>query len=121
MLPEPSHSTVISAAGVITGSVVSTIVKVAVVLESLPQSSTAVNSTVAEPVAPHKSERLVKLLDQVTLPQLSVAVAPPLLANQAFNCAVLPEPSHSTVKSTAGVTAGGVLSTTVTVKLASIL
>ena len=63
----------------------SSIVNVAVVFESFPQSSVAVNSTVAEPVAPHKSDRLVKLFDQVTFPQLSVAVAPPLLANQADN------------------------------------
>ncbi len=80
------------------GLVVSTIVKVALRESSLPQSSVAVKVTVAAPVAPHKSLSALKLLLQVTLPQASVAVAPPLLANHAFNSVALPEPSHSTVK-----------------------
>ena len=40
----------------IAGFVVSSIVKVAVEEEELPQSSVAVKITVAEPVAPHKSD-----------------------------------------------------------------
>ena len=57
---------------------------VAVVLDSLPHSSVAVNSTVAAPVAPHKSERPSKLLDHTISEQSSEAVAPPLFANHAF-------------------------------------
>ena len=50
------------ATGIVTivGSVVSSIVKVAVVLILLPQSSVAVKITVAEPVAPQSSLRAVK-------------------------------------------------------------
>ena len=114
-LPSPSHSTVISEAAVTSGLVVSSIVNVAVVLDSFPQSSVAVNSTVAAPVAPHKSERASKLFDQVTLPQTSEAVAPPLFANQACKAAVLPSPSHSTVISEAGVISGLVVSSIVNV------
>ena len=69
----------------ITGSVVSSMVKVAVVWLVLPHSSVAVKVTVATPVAPHKSLRLVKSLVMVTVPQSSFAVAPPLLANHAFS------------------------------------
>ena len=72
-------------------------VKVAVVLDVFPQSSDAVKITVALPVAPQSSLRLVKLLDQVTPLQMSEATAPPLLDSQAFRAAVLPVPSHSTV------------------------
>jgi hypothetical protein len=85
------------------GGVVSSMVKVAEVVEALLQSSVAVKITVAEPVAPHKSESAVKLLDQITLLQASVAIAPPLLASQALSADVLPDPSQATVWSDAGV------------------
>ena len=52
----PSHSTVSSSAAVsIVGLVVSSIVNVAVVVLALPQSSVAVNVTIALPVAPQSS------------------------------------------------------------------
>ena len=54
MLPMPSHSTVWSEAGHL-GSMVSSMVKVAVVLLALSQSSVAVKITVTEPVAPQSS------------------------------------------------------------------
>ena len=47
------------------GSVVSSIVKVAVVVLLFPHSSVAVNMTVADPVAPQSSLNAVKSLDQV--------------------------------------------------------
>src|SRR5438132_486099 len=98
------------------GGVESLIVKVAVVLLALPQSSVAVNLTVAAPVAPHRSLRAVKSLLQVTPPHASVAVAPPWLASQVASAALLPLPSHSTVASAAGVVIeGGVVSLTVIV------
>ena len=56
VLPMPSHSTVSSSAAVsIVGLVVSSIVNVAVVVLALPQSSVAVNVTIALPVAPQSS------------------------------------------------------------------
>ena len=79
------------------GATVSTIVKVAEVELSFPQPSVAVKVTVAEPVSPHSSERAVKSFDQVIAEQSSVAVAPPLLANQALRASMFPLPSHSTV------------------------
>ena len=52
----PSHSTVsLSAAVSMLGLVVSSIVNVAVVVLALPQSSVAVNVTIALPVAPQSS------------------------------------------------------------------
>ena len=66
------------------GSVVSSMVKVAVVVLVLPQSSVAVKVTVSAPVAPQRSLNPVELLLQVTLPQLSEAAAPAMLANQAL-------------------------------------
>ena len=80
------------------GGVVSSILNVAEVEEELPQSSAAVKVTVAEPVAPHKSESAEKLLLNVTPLQISLALAPPFEANQAASWAELPAPSHSTVK-----------------------
>ena len=44
-----------------------------------------------------------KLLDQVTLEQVSEAEAPPLEANQAAKAAELPFPSHSTVALAAAI------------------
>jgi hypothetical protein len=55
-LPAPSHSTVrLLGFVVMVGRVVSSTVKVAVVVLSFPHTSVAVNVTVAAPVAPHKS------------------------------------------------------------------
>ncbi|MFL9594370.1 hypothetical protein ACKC5O_20605, partial [Aeromonas schubertii] len=68
---------------------------VAVDEELFPQVSVAVKVTVAEPVAPQVSETELKLLVQVTFEQASVAEAPPLEANHAFNADELPLPSHS--------------------------
>ena len=85
----------------IDGFVVSSIVNVAVVVLALPQSSVAVKITVAVPVAPQSSLKATKSLLQVTPPQASEAVAPPLLASQSFNAVMLPMPSHSTVESSA--------------------
>ena len=59
------------------GLVVSSIVNVAAVLLALPQSSVAVNVTVAEPVAPQSSLKPSKSLLQVTSLHTSDAVAPP--------------------------------------------
>ena len=55
-----------------TGGVLSVMVNVAVVVLAFPHPSVAVNVTV---VAPHEVVRVVKLLVQVTVPQLSVATA----------------------------------------------
>ena len=67
------------------GGVVSSIVNVAVVGVAFPQSSVAVNVTVAVPVCPQPSLKAVKLFVHVTFEQASVAVAPPLDVNQACN------------------------------------
>src|SRR5690606_39841805 len=78
VFPEPSLSTVLSEASeVSSGSVVSSIVKVAVVVLVFPQASVAVKVTVADPVAPQRSLKASKSLLQAT-PLTSVAVAPPL-------------------------------------------
>ena len=103
-----SHSTVISP-GVEsnTGAVVSTIVKVAVVVTVFKSSSVAVNITVALPVAPHSSLKPVKSLLQVTSLQLLNIVAPPLSFNQSIKSSIFPRPSHSTVKSCASTSITG--------------
>ena len=102
--PAPSHSTVSSAAGVsMLGSVLSSMVNVAVVLEVFPQSSVAVKVTVSAPVAPQRSLKPALLWLQVTPPHASLATAPPLLESQAAKAAALPAPSHSTVSSAATV------------------
>src|SRR5690606_30191737 len=77
-------------------------VKVAVVELSFPQPAVAVNITVAEPVSPQPSERPVKSVDQAIAEQSSVAVVPPLFANQAFNAATFPLLSHSSISLAAG-------------------
>ncbi len=106
--PAPSHSTTSSEASTsMLGAVVSSMVKVAVVEVALPQSSVAVNVTVAEPVAAHSSLRASKSLDHVTALQTSLAIAPALFANQAFNASKLPAPSHSTVSSIAETSMDG--------------
>jgi hypothetical protein len=84
-------------------------VKVAVVVLVLPQSSVAVKVTVSDPVAPQRSLKPAELWLNVTAPQLSEAVAPAKLANQALNAAVLPAPSHSTVSSDAAVSIDGLV------------
>ena len=114
--PAPSHSTVKSeACAVIVGSVVSSIVKVAVVVLEFPQASVAVKITVAKPVSPHPSLSAVKLLLQVTPLQSSLAApVDPLLANQSAKACWFPAPSHSTVKSEAfAVIVGSVVSSIV--------
>ena len=120
-LPAPSHSTVSSEAAVISGLVVSSIVNVAEEELLFPQSSVAVKVTVAEPVAPQSSLKPSKSLLQVTPPQISEAVAPPLLFNHAFKAAVLPAPSHSTVSSEAAVISGLVVSSIVNVAVVELL
>src|SRR6185369_14045067 len=99
VLPLPSHSTVwLVACWLNTGATVSWIVKVAVLPLVLPQASIAVKVTVADPLAPQPSLNAVKLLLQVTLPlHWSLATAPPWAVSHAFNAALLPAPSHSTV------------------------
>src|SRR5690606_833083 len=73
-------------------------------------------------VFPHASLNVVKLLVHVTFPQLSVAVAPPLLFSQVFKSAVFPSPSHSTVKSSDGeVMVGGVSSCMVNVAVLEVI
>ena len=52
-------------------------------------------------------------MDQVTVPeQISEATAPPFEANHAFNSAVFPEPSHSTVRSLECVVIAGTVKST---------
>ena len=116
-MPEPSHSIVKSEASVsMLGDVVSSIVNVDVVVDSLPQSSVAVNVTVALPVDPQSSESAVKSLLQVTPEQTSLAEAPPFEFNQACKSTSLPSPSHSTVVSEASTsTLGDVVSAIVKV------
>ena len=107
-----SQSTDVSVGQVNTGGVLSSMVKVPVVVDLLPQSSVAVKITVAAPVAPHKSLKPGLLLLQVTLLQASVAAAPPLLSNHVLKSSALPDP-HSTVGLLAClVIVGGVVSET---------
>ena len=115
--PAPSHSTVIAIASASTvGAVVSSIVKIAVVLVALLQSSVAVNTTVTVPVVPQSSPIEAKSLLQVTPLQASVAAAPPLAVSQASRSAPLPSPSHSTVIAIASAfMIGAVVSCTVTI------
>src|SRR5690606_25124694 len=121
VLPKPSHSTVISsAASTKTGAVVSTIVKVAVVLLLLPHSSLAVKVTVALPVAPHSSLKPLKSWLQVIALHRSLATAPPLVNNQLVRAVVLPKPSHSTIISCAATSSTGAVVSTM-VKVACVL
>ena len=78
----------------IVGGVVSSIVNVAVVDAEFPHPSVAVNVTVAVPVAPQSSDSSLKLFDQPTAEQSSVAVAPPCVANQLLRSSRFPFPSH---------------------------
>ena len=96
--PEQSVSTtmigVVSTVSV--GGVVSSMVKVAVVADSLVQSSVAVKVTVAAPVSPQPSDRPEKSLLQTNGMQCS-AKAPPCESSHAFSSVVCPVPSHSRV------------------------
>ena len=94
-----------------TGAVVSTTVKVAVVVTQLPQTSVAVKITVTD--VEQSADSVEKLLVHVTVEQLSEAIAPPLLASQALKESVFPCPLHSTVVLEAEtVTTGAVTSCT---------
>ena len=87
-LPAPSHSTVAFIASTsMDGSVLSSMVNVAVVALLLPQASVAVNVTVAAPVAPQSSLNASKSFVHVTSLQPSEAIAPPLLASHASRSA----------------------------------
>ena len=83
----------------------------------LPAASVAVKMTCTDPAPPQVLAMVVKSLLQVTPLQLSVAAAPALLLSHAIRAAVLPDPSHSTVSSAAGVPmVGPSLSSTITSK-----
>jgi hypothetical protein len=97
------------------GAVVSWMVKVNVSVEEFRQSSFAVKVTVAIPVSPQSSLRLLKSLLQVTSLQGSLAVAPPCVFNQCVSSTVLPLPSHSTVEGLPPEMMGPTLSVTVMV------
>ena len=106
----PSHSTVISAGGVAhTGSVVSSIVKIASCVIAFPLASVNVKVTVSVPVAPQSSESPVLLLVTIGFGQLSVPVK---LVNQFVKSVVFPEPSHCTVISAGAFTHVGSISST---------
>ena len=121
VFPLPSHSTVaLLAAVVISGAVVSSIVKVAEVVEEFPHSSVAVKVTSAFPVSPQSSDKAVKSFVQTIVPsQTSEAVAPPFAFNQLLRSVIFPAPSHSTVKSAAAISIFGGLESVI-VKLADV-
>src|SRR5262245_60412446 len=80
-----------------------------------PQASVAVKVTVAAPLAPHRSLRLVKSLVTTALPlQTSLAVT---LASQALIWPLLPEPSHSKTALVVQAITGAVVSCTDTVRV----
>ena len=85
----PAHDTVTSVGKSLVkiGFVVSSTVNIAVVVDMFPQASVAVKVTVMLPAFPQvdRNAAVAPLFDQVTVPQLSVAIAPPLVANQALN------------------------------------
>ena len=105
------HSTVASlAAFVKLGAVASSTVYVADVVVSFPQASVAINTTVALPPLPQVPLKPLALFVHVTVPQSSVAVAPPLLLSHAAKSSA----PHSTVASLAAfVKLGGVASSIV--------
>ena len=78
----------------IIGLWVSLTVNVAVVFVAFPHASVAVNITVT--AVEQSLDNELKLFDQVTFEQLSVAVAAPLFCSQLFNALSFPDPSHST-------------------------
>ncbi|MBC8883019.1 hypothetical protein H9X57_05270 [Flavobacterium piscinae] len=77
-----------------TGAVLSCTAKVAEVVAVFPHASVAVKITVID--VEQSFDKVLKSFVQVTSEQLSVAVAPPLEANQASISLSLPVPSHST-------------------------
>ena len=114
-----AHETVTDAgaSGAI-GLVLSCTLNVAEVEAVLPQESFAVKITVT--AVEQSFESALKLLDHVTLEQVSDATAPPLLANQSPIEFWFPSPSHSTVIFKASIVkVGGVLSSIVIVWILS--
>ena len=86
VLPSPSHSVVTLVASLaMLGGVVSLTENVAVVVLELPLPSVTVKVTCSDSESPQPGTSPVLLLVQVSGPQASVAVAPPLLASQAVN------------------------------------
>jgi hypothetical protein len=87
---------------VIIGATLSSTIILADVVLVLPHKSLAVNTIVTEPQVGITA--LAPLFVQVTVPpQLSVAIAPPLEANQAVIVAKLELTPHCKVKLAAGV------------------
>ena len=58
-------------------------------------------------MAPHRLLSVVKSFVQLTAEHTSPATAPAFDANHALSCAVLPIPSHSTVRLTASAENAG--------------
>ena len=71
-------------------------------------------------MAPHKSDRAVNELLQITPEHTSLATAPPFDESHALSCEVLPIPSHSTVKFAAWVVMAGAVSSSI-VKVAVVV
>jgi hypothetical protein len=114
------QSTVIFAGAEIVGTLVSSIVKLALVVFVLPHASLTVNITVVVPVKPHPSLNPLKLLLHVNaVPlQASLATAPALAFNHPTKLSTLPLPSHCTVLDIAVVAITGlVVSCTTTLAL----
>ena len=87
-----------------TGAVVSTIVKLAIVVAVLPHSSVAVKVTSMAPVPMQDKPKSWKLWLHVTLPHASLAApAPPLASSQALRPTRSFVPSHSKVMSVASL------------------
>ena len=80
------------------GGTLSKIVNVNVVLALFTHSSVDVKVTVAEPVAPHSSDKPMKSWLQLTSPQTFDVPGPPLDPSQPLSFDSLPPPSHSTVR-----------------------
>ena len=68
---------------------------VAVVELALPQSSVAVNVTVADPVAPSNRHHRQQSRCSRSRRRKRRSLAPPLLASQSFNSVMLPMPNSS--------------------------
>src|SRR5439155_2611179 len=107
--PEPVHSAVKSEGTVTTGAVESTTVTVKLFMPVLPLPSLAVHVTVVVPNTKELPEAGLQLTETGPA-QISLALALKLTG-------AWPEPVHSTEMGAGTVTAGGVESTTVTVKL----
>ena len=90
---------------------VSLIIKRATVLLEFIHSSVTIKVTVISPAKPHVVTSALSVYVQVKAPHASVACACPFKDNHAAYSPVLPEPSHSTISSTAStVIVGAVLS-----------